>query len=420
MEVEKLKKIKRTGWVWRGVKKPETIAQHSFRVALMNWFLVEKMRPRLDIEKVIKISLTHDLCEVYAGDMTPRWGLLPKDPKERKEFLKRRLRLVQALKRKRGAIKFQKEKKSFEKLVKSLNPRLKKEIANYWLDYEKLRSQEGRFARQGDKVETLLQAIEYFGSRKDSLAVVWWEECEDYVDHPILLDFLVEIEKKFYAKKKADSILDFLMEIGKLKRLPRRGWVIRGIKEPETIADHSFTVALMAWVLGQKRKINLKRALKMALIHEICAVYAGDYTPHDTLGRRFSPPIRYDILGPRLRWKRFWQQRPRLKKQAKEKRFSIIYQRETKALQALVNRLYPELKRKILRLWQEFNEKKSREADFVDQVNCLATFLQACQYWQEDKKFPIKVFGEQVAEFISDPELIEFLKAVKRKFRLKI
>ncbi len=420
LEVDKLKKMKRTGWVLRGKKNPETIAQHTFRVALMNWFLAEKAGLGFNIEKVIKISLAHDLCEVYAGDITPHWGLLPKDPKERKEFLKRRLRLTQGLKKKRGTIKFQKEKKSLEKLVKNLNPQLKKEITDIWLDYEKLLSREGRFVKQGDKVETLLQAIEYFGSGKNSLAIAWWEEVEDYVDCSVLLDFLVEIEKKFYIKNKADSFLDFLVEAGKLKALPRRGWIVRGIKNPETIADHSFTVALMVWILGQKKKINLRRALKMALIHEICAVYAGDYTPQDVFASGFAISPRYDILGPRWPWKKFWQDKPRLLKQKKVKRFFKIYQKETNALKRLIQRLPQNLKQEILGLWSEFNEKKSREGNFVDQVNCLATFLQACQYWQEDKSISIKAFGEQVAEFISDPKLIEFLEVIKRKFKLKI
>lgn len=425
LEVEKLKRIQRTGWIWRGVKNSESIAQHTFRMALMNWLLARKASPSFNLEKVIKSSLVHDLCEVYLGDITPYWGLLPKDPRAKREALKKWIRLTKEKKEKRAERKEKREKIALEKLVKSLPSTLKKEIMNVWLDYEGHTLPEGRFVKQGDKVETLIQAIEYFGIKPDSLAQAWWEEVEDLVDHPILLNFLAEIEKKFYAKDEADPLLDFLLEVGRLKALPRRGWVIRRVKNPETIADHSFMVALMVWVLGKDRKINLGRALKIALIHEICAVYAGDYTPHDVFGRflsgaRFSPTVRYDILGSRLRWKKFWQQRPRLARQEKLRRFWGIYRKETKALQDLVERLPNNLKQEILGLWAEFNEKKSREGDFVDQVNCLATFLQALQYWQEDKRFPIKVFGEQVAEFVPDSQLIKFLEAMKRKFHLKL
>lgn len=425
LKVENLKKIQRTGWVWRGVKNPETIAQHSFRVALLNWLLAEKTKPKLNLERIIKISLIHDLSEVYIGDITPYRGLLPKDSQKRREILRRWIRLSKKKKEKRVKIKFQREKEALERLTEFLSPYLQKEFIHAWINYETSSSKEGNFAKQGDKVETLLQAIEYFGTKPNSYAVAWWEECEDIVDDPVLLAFLEEIEKKFYFKKKADPILDFLVAVGKLKALPRRGWVIRKIKNPERIADHSFMVALMVWIFGEKKKINLERAIKMALIHEICAVFAGDYTPHDVfahpLGRlRFAPAVRYDIIGPRWPWKLFWQVKPRLKGTAKIKRFQNLCQKETKALQKLIKNLPERLKKEILQLWNEFNWKSSPEGIFVDQVNCLATFLQACQYWQKEKNFPIKVFGEQVIEFVSDPELLEFLEAIKKKFKLEI
>jgi len=43
-----------------------------------------------------------------------------------------------------------------------------------------------------------------------------------------------------------DKTIKFLSELGKLKEMPRRGWVIRDIKNPESIADHTFRVAIMA------------------------------------------------------------------------------------------------------------------------------------------------------------------------------
>ena len=78
----------RTGFVWLGIKNPETIAQHTYRVAIMNWILGRKTKPQLNIGRVIKMSLVHDLCEVYAGDMTPYWGLLPRDKEKEKKFLR--------------------------------------------------------------------------------------------------------------------------------------------------------------------------------------------------------------------------------------------------------------------------------------------------------------------------------------------
>ena len=93
IEAGKLKKIPRTGFVWLGIKNPETIAGHIFRVAFMNWILAVSAKTKLNTKRIIQISLSHDLCEVYAGDITPYWGLLPEDKEERQKILKRWIRL---------------------------------------------------------------------------------------------------------------------------------------------------------------------------------------------------------------------------------------------------------------------------------------------------------------------------------------
>ena len=75
------------------------------------------------------------------------------------------------------------------------------------------------------------------------------------------------------------NILKFLLETEKLKKMPRTGWRLMGIKNPETIAEHSFRVAILTWALAKIKKIDTKRAIKIALFHDLCEVYAGDMTP---------------------------------------------------------------------------------------------------------------------------------------------
>ncbi len=400
--------MRRRGWVQRGIKNPETIAQHTFRVALMNWFIAQESSPELNLQRVIKSSLAHDLCEVYAGDITPYDGLLTGNLKQDRETLKRWVRLSKKDREEKAREKFVREKKAFERLVSNLPRAVSAELMGAWLDYEQLYSQEGRIARQGDKVETLLQALEYLGAKgRDAMDVAWWEDTEQVVDEPILKLFIDKIENFFYKKNKPDRLLEFLLEVGKLKKLPRRGWAARGFKNPETVADHSFTVALMVWVLGAGRKdIDMERALKTALIHEICAVYAGDYTPHDI----FSQGLR--------KWFKAWGEKPRLEQEKRQKLFLATYQKETQALQKLIQNLPTSLRNEILELWSDFVEKRCREADFVDQVNCLATYLQALEYWQKDNKFPVSIFAENAAHFCHEPQLLEFLGELNSRFAL--
>jgi len=42
-----------------------------------------------------------------------------------------------------------------------------------------------------------------------------------------------------------EELINFFIEVGKLKRMPRRGWVINQIKNPESIAEHIFRAAVM-------------------------------------------------------------------------------------------------------------------------------------------------------------------------------
>ena len=263
IKINKLKEIPKTGWVLMKVKNPETIADHIFRVAIASWLLSEKKK--LNIEKAIKIALSHDLCEVYAGDSTPffYWEGLDRDKKKDEEILLKGTRLSKEEKEKRGKTKLTKEKKALSKLIKSLKPELKREILSAWFHYEKRISKEGRFVKQIDRIETLLQSIEYFGTQKNKGGTSWWEGTEEIVEDPLLLGFLKVIQKKFYGQvsggykkqKELENILDFLLEIGKLKRTPRLYWTIRGVKNPETVSGHIFTLSLMAWLFGRDKKL---------------------------------------------------------------------------------------------------------------------------------------------------------------------
>src|SRR3989338_2566201 len=80
------------------------------------------------------------------------------------------------------------------------------------------------------------------------------------------------------------NLVSFFHNLGKLKEMPRRGWVINDIKNGENISDHIFRASLMALILGSEKKgLNIERVLKIALIHDICEIYAGDATPYDSV-----------------------------------------------------------------------------------------------------------------------------------------
>lgn len=201
IEVGKLKNKKRRGWVLRGIKNPETIAAHTFRTTLMAWILHNKnYKRKVDINKIIKMSLIHDICEVYAGDTTPYDKILPKNKKKWKKIIDNWPRLSKEKKKKIFREKYKKENAALKKIILKLPISLKKEIGNLWDDYEKGLTREGRFIRQVDRVENLLQALEYWEKDKKFAIESWWIQIEELVDDPTLLEFLQELEKKFHRK----------------------------------------------------------------------------------------------------------------------------------------------------------------------------------------------------------------------------
>lgn len=409
IEVNKLKKMRRTGFVWLEVKSPETIAQHCFRMAIMNWILARKITPSFNLEKIIKISLSHDLCEVYAGDMTPYWGLLPKDKEKRKEILKRKIRLPKEIKIKRAKEKFRKEKAGLNKLIRFLPAKTKKEIMDRWLEYERLGSRGGRFVKQVDEIETLLQALEYWGSKSNSPVVGWWEEAEDLVDNPTLLNFLEIIEDRFYKKKRKDNKeLEFFLKIGKLKQMIRNGWILREVKDGSTVAEDAFLLAIAIWVLNERKGLNLEKMLKMSLVYEICEVYTEDKTPYEKILPK-NKSERKKILE---RW-------PRFSETVKRKRFIADYKQEKKSLSRLTSGLPKNLKEEIIYLWDDCKRRRTLEGNFVNQIYWVTMMMQALEYWEKDKNFPIIGWVEQMAEFIDDPVALEFLNTLYQRYRLE-
>ena len=65
-EVGMLKKIPRSGYQFLGTGK-ESVAEHTFRSAVIAYFLA-KNEPKANTEKVVLMSLFHDLHEVRTGD----------------------------------------------------------------------------------------------------------------------------------------------------------------------------------------------------------------------------------------------------------------------------------------------------------------------------------------------------------------
>lgn len=64
------------------------------------------------------------------------------------------------------------------------------------------------------------------------------------------------------------GVAGLLYEFGLLKRYKRTGWLVAGVRDPESIADHSFRAAVIAAVIARLEGGNPERAAFMSLFHD--------------------------------------------------------------------------------------------------------------------------------------------------------
>jgi putative hydrolase of HD superfamily len=399
IEVGKLKKMPRMGWVINQIKNPESIADHVFRSTIMGWILGGE-KGGLKIEELLKMSLIHDLCEIYAGDETPYSSILPKDKRKLRELMKVWPRFSNAARQKIIQKKHQREERAFKRLTFKLPLDFKKEIEGLWLRYEERLTPEGRFFHQADRMENFLQAYEYWKKYRNPPLGPWWLWAREFFDDLLLVKFMEVLGKKFHHEKiqkqlkSSLNLLNFFSEIGKLKRMPRRGWVSRGVKNPESISAHSFRLAIMAWVFGKKTPgLNSEKIIKLALVHDLTKVYAVDTTPYDK------------ILVRKEDFKRL-----------KKGIFYRDYKNESIALNKLDVKLPNCLKKELIACWNDYQRGLSKEGKFIRQVSRIENLLQALEYWKKNKNFPIEPWWEEARQLIKEPVLAEFMKTLEEKF----
>ena len=69
---------------------------------------------------------------------------------------------------------------------------------------------------------------------------------------------------------------DFLYEMGHLKRVNRAGWLLLGIMQPESVADHSFRVGVTGIVLAAMEGADVGRVAALCMMHDSHETRIGD------------------------------------------------------------------------------------------------------------------------------------------------
>lgn len=155
LESATLKRMPRAGWAMRGVPYGESVAEHSFGVALLALALVDLLRAGaeaedagLDLEKVLIMALLHDLAEARLTDLpASATRLIPEEVKSRAEA---------------------------QALAGILAPLPGAEhLRVLWQEFEDRTSPEGRLVRDADKLEMMVQCLRYEQAGSRGLDEFW-------------------------------------------------------------------------------------------------------------------------------------------------------------------------------------------------------------------------------------------------------
>ena len=76
------------------------------------------------------------------------------------------------------------------------------------------------------------------------------------------------------------EFLDFFKNALNLKNISRQGWIDKlSIEHPESVADHSYSMAIMGMVISDFENYDTEKILKMILLHDLAESKIGDFTP---------------------------------------------------------------------------------------------------------------------------------------------
>lgn len=70
------------------------------------------------------------------------------------------------------------------------------------------------------------------------------------------------------TEQSVSGVVDFLYEVGLLKRYKRTGWLVAGVGDAESIADHSHRTAVAAAAIASLEGAAPQRAAFLALFHD--------------------------------------------------------------------------------------------------------------------------------------------------------
>jgi putative hydrolase of HD superfamily len=142
-----LKRIPRSGWLSHGVSLPdvESVAEHTFSTSALSMILAdleERRGVRVDIEKVLRMTVLHDLAESFTFDISQAY--------------------LQHMGKRGRSIKREVEKNAWEHLAKGITDRkLAGKYKSLQSEYDSSNTKESKIVHAADSLDILLQIVDY-------------------------------------------------------------------------------------------------------------------------------------------------------------------------------------------------------------------------------------------------------------------
>jgi putative hydrolase of HD superfamily len=149
-------------------------------------------------------------------------------------------------------------------------------------------------------------------------------------------------------------MLQTLLRLFALKDQTRTGWTLRGVNEPESVADHSWGTALLCMSYAAEAGVDAHVALEIAIVHDVAEAVTGDV------------PTRVATMN-----------------EPERKREKQRLERE--AMDTLLDSAPSDLRTRVEGRWSEYEERSTPEAIFVRDMNLIDMCMQALIYERSER-----------------------------------
>ncbi len=172
------------------------------------------------------------------------------------------------------------------------------------------------------------------------------------------------------------DISKFFFELGQLKMVKRSGWWVAGVKDPESVAEHSFRAVMIGRILAELEKADKDKVTMMLLFHDVPEARVNDM---HKVGARY---VDFDKV-------------------------------ELKALEEQVTRLPKNIAKEVLDNFHEMHELKTKEARVAKDADLLECAIQAKEYLEQSYK-DCENWIYNIEKRLKTKTGKEFLKLIKK------